>query len=163
MHSLLARIKESSLELTDTDTFAQQMRLKNRMPYFLRFLWIFGRFGEFKDENGAHLVVDAKTFLESRGKERTLGDWNFVENVIIKVLQGFGVHNELVPLDAGWKTNRGGLRKKGWVLKISFGKAAGGIGSLRALQTYSLKLDEKYGKKAFKFFSNVDMSVLAKE
>jgi hypothetical protein len=163
LHRLLVKIKESTLDMPDTDTFAQQMRLKRRIPHFLRFLWILGRFGEFKDENGGYIVVDAMSFIDNRGNERTLGDWNFVEKIIIKVLLGFGVHSKLIPMDKEWKTKGGALRKEGWELKISFDKAAGGVSALTALRTYSLKLDEKFGKKAFKFFSNVDMSVLAKE
>lgn len=163
LHRLMEKILVSPLNLTDTDTFAQQKRLKNRIPYFLRYLWIFGRFGELKDEKGGHFVVDAKTFIENREKERTLGDWSFVENVIIKVLQGFGINNDLVKLDERWKTNRGALRKEGWEMKISFSKAAGGISALRALHSFALKLDEKYKKKAFKFFSNIDMTILVKD
>jgi len=56
VHKLLVAIKRSSLGLKDVDTFAQQQRLKRRMPHFLRFLWILGRFGDFKKENGACLV-----------------------------------------------------------------------------------------------------------
>jgi hypothetical protein len=34
---------------------------------------------------------------------------------------------------------------------------------LKALKTYTTKLDEKYGKRAFGYFSNVDMRVLSEE
>lgn len=34
--------------------------------------------------------------------------------------------------------------------------------TLKAFQTYAKRLDEKYGKKAFKFFSEVDMRDLRK-
>jgi hypothetical protein len=42
---------------------------------------------------------------------------------------------------------------------MTFDEEAGGVAALRALQTYAKKLDEKYGKKAFRYFSNADMQV----
>lgn len=166
VHRLLASIKRSSLGLTDTDTFAQQRRLKNRMPHFLRFLWIFGRFGEFKKENGTHLTVNPKTYLANRGSEKTLASWPFVENIILKILPEFGIHCKRVALKGAKEkdlvTGTGYLRDKGWVMAMSLDQAHGGASALEALQTYTEKLDKKYGKKAFKYFSDVDMQVLKK-
>jgi hypothetical protein len=164
VHQLLTSIKRSSLGLTDIDTFAQRQRLKNRMPQFLRFLWILGRYGEFKKENGAHLIVNAKTFLANRGSEKTLASCPFVENIILKILPEFGIHCKRVVLkgakEKNLTTGTGYLRDRGWVMTISFDEAHGGIATLKALQTYTKRLDEKYGKKAFKHFSDADMRVL---
>lgn len=164
VHGLLATLKRSSLGLADTDTFAQQLRLKRRMPYFLRFLWIFGRFGEFKEGDGAHLVVDAKAYMDNRGSEKTLGSWSFVEDVILKFLAEFGIRCERVALEGVKEKDLmtptvGALRKQGWVMTMAFDEAVGGVTTLKALQIYATKLDDKYGKKAFRYFSNVDMRV----
>jgi hypothetical protein len=99
LHELLATVKRSQLGLTDTDTFAQQQRLKNRTAHFLRFLWILGRFGELREEKEAHLVVDASTYIANRGSEWTLATWSFVEKTIFEILQEFGVRCERVALE----------------------------------------------------------------
>ena len=157
LHQLLASIKRSSLGLKDTDIFAQQQRLKNRIPVFMRLLWILGRFGELKEEDGAHLVVDAKTYLDNHGNPT----WSFVKDVIFKILSEFGVHCERV-VSKGTKekdlTTPGGyLRDKGWMVRMTIDEKAGGVAALRALQTYAKKLDEKYGRRAFRYFSNAGM------
>jgi hypothetical protein len=167
IHRLLASIKRSPLGLTDTDTFAQRQRLKNRMSDFLRLLWILGRFGKFKEENGKYLVVDAKTFIDNRGSEKHLASWPYVENTVLKILPRFGVHCERIPLEGvkekDLTTGTGYLRDKGWFMTMGFDEEAGGVATLKALQTYTKKLNEKYGKKAFRYFSNVDMRVLSKD
>lgn len=163
LHGILANIKRSSLGLSGIDTFPQQQRLRNRIPYFLRFLWIFGKYGESKQDDGGCLMVDAKTYIDNRGSEKTLATWTYVKDVIFKVLPEFGIHAELVPLIKRWKTEMEGLRQKGWTMKISFEESAGGVDSLEALQTYTWKLDEMYGKRAFRYFRDVDMRVLLRE
>jgi len=166
LHKLLAAIKRSSLGLKDVDTFAQQQRLKRRTPYFLRFLWILGRFGEFKTEKDACLMGDAKTYMANRGSEKILASWHVVRDTVFKILLEFGVHCERVTLkrvkEKDLTTGTGYLRSKGWAMKMSFEKEAGGASTLKALQTYSKRLDKKYGKKAFQYFSDADMRVLGK-
>ncbi len=77
------------------------------------------------------------------------------------------MHCEFVQLDdaprKGVTTGTGYLREKGWVMKMSFDESAGGVAALKALKTYTTKLDEKYGKRTFGYFSNVDMRVLSEE
>jgi hypothetical protein len=163
LYEVSASTKCSSLGLSGTDTFPQQQRLKNRIPHVLRFLWILGRYAEFKPDDGAYLIVDAKTYIDNRGSEKALATWTYVKDVIFKVLPEFGIHSELVPSIKRWKTEMEGLRQKGWTIRLSFAKSAGGIDTLRALQTYTKKLDEKYGKKAFKYFKDIDMRVLTRE
>jgi hypothetical protein len=165
VHELLATVKRSRLGLTDTDTFAQQQRLKSRMPDSLRFLWILGRFGEFKEENGAHLVVNAKTYIANRGSEKRLASWPYVEKTVFKILPEFGARVERVAWEGvkekDLTTGTGYLRDTGWVMTMTFDEKVGGVAALRALQTYTRKLDEKYGRKAFRYFSNVDMQILS--
>jgi hypothetical protein len=43
---------------------------------------------------------------------------------------------------------------------MTFDENAGGIAALKALQIYAKKLDEKHGRKAFRYFQNVNMQVL---
>ena len=164
VHKLLASTKRSSLGLTDTDTFAQHHRLKNRMAHVLRFLWILGRYGKFEKEKSAYLMVDAGTYEANRGSEKTLAIWFFVKDTVFKVLSEFGVCCERVALEGvkeeDLATGTGYLRSKGWVMRMSFKEKIGGVAALKALQTYTGKLDEKYGKKAFQHFSDADMRIL---
>ena len=84
--------------------------------------------------------------------------------MIIKILSEFGVHCERVMLkeakEKDLTTPGGGMRSKGWIMRMIFDEKAGGIAALKALQTYTKKLDEKHGKKAFRYFYNVEMQVL---
>jgi len=79
------------------------------------------------------------------------------------------MHCELVPLTKekygkmGWLTPFGWLRKEGWSMRMSFDDKAGGVSALKALKSYTAGLNEKYDKKAFRYFKNVDMRVLMKE
>ncbi len=167
LHRVLATVKRAPLGLKDTDTYAQQMRLKNRRRIFSRFLWIFGLYGELKEENGSHLEVDSRTYIANY-KEPSLAIWESV-GTVFKVLQEFGVHCEHVPLTKekygrkGWLTPGGYMRNKGWFMKMSFDDNAGGTSALKALKSYTTKLNEKYGKRAFRYFSKVDMRVLSKD
>jgi len=167
LHKFLAAIKRSSLGSRDIDTFAQQQRLKKWMPHFLRFLWILGRFGGFKKENGACLMVDAKTYMANRGSEKTLASWSFVKDTIFRILLDFGVQCERVSLkgvkEEDLTTGTGYLRSEGWTMTMSFEKKLGGVATLEALQAYANKLGKEYGKKTFRYFFDVDMQVLSED
>lgn len=164
IYKLLTSIKRSPLGMTDTDTFAQQHRLENRREHVLRFLWILGRYGRFEKEKNASLMVDARTYEANRGTEKTLAIWPFVKDTVFKVLSDFGIHCERVALkgvqEADLTTGTGYLRSKGWIMRMLFDQQIGGVAALEALQTYTAKLDKKYGKKAFQRFSDADMQIL---
>ena len=164
VHELLETLEHSSLGLQDTDIFAQQHKLENLKAHILRFLWILGCYGKLEKEKNSHLVVDARSYIANRGSEKTLAIWSFVKETVFKVLLEFGVCCEYVPL-TGVKveklvTGTGYLRSKGWIMKMSFEEKIGGEAALKALQTYILKVYEKYGQKAFKHFRKVDMQIL---
>jgi len=57
----------------------------------------------------------------------------------------------------------GALKKEGWFIKMSFGDDASGVAALNALQSFTVRLDEKYGKRAFRYFSTANMQVLSKD
>jgi hypothetical protein len=166
VHSLLANVGSSSLGMRETDTFAQQHKLENLKAHVLRFLWILGSCGKF-DAKSKRLVVDAETYFANRGSEKTLAIWSFVEETVFKGLSDFGVCCDRVVLkgvkEEDLTTGTGYLRYKGWTMSMSFEDRIGGAATLRAFQTYTQRLDEKYGKKAFKHFSNADMQILAEK
>jgi hypothetical protein len=164
VHNLLGTLQHSSLGLWGTDTFAQQHKLENLRAHVLRFLWILGSCGKFEKEKCAYLVVDAGTYFANRGSEKTLAIWSFVEDTVFKVLSEFGVCCERVALkgvkEEDLTTGTGYLRYKGWVMRMSLEEKIGGIAALKALQTYTGRIDKKYGKKAFQHFLDVDLQIL---
>lgn len=164
VHQLLAAVNGSSLGMRDIDTFAQQHRLENRRAHVLRFLWILARYGRFEKETDGWLAVDAGTYVANRGSEKMLAIWSFVRDTVFKIWSEFGVCCELHALegakDEDLATGTGYLRSKGWVMKMWFEEKIGGTVALQALQSYTRKLDDKYGKKAFERFSEADMRVL---
>ncbi len=164
VHKLMATLHHSSLGLRGADTFAQQHTLENLRVHVLRFLWILGSCGKLEKDKCAHLVVDAGTYFANRGSEKTLAIWPFVQDTVFKVLSEFGVCCERVALkgvkDEDLTTGTGYLRYKGWVIRMSFEDKIGGTVALKAFQTYTQRLDKKYGNKAFKHFSKAEMQIL---
>jgi hypothetical protein len=128
----------------------------------LRFLWTLGNFG--KHENETHLVVDAETFLNNCGKEKKVAILSFVQESVFKVLFEFGVCSGLVESEglrkADLTTGTGYLRRKGWVMKMSFEPKLGRKAALKVLQNYVKKLNKKYGSRVFQRFRNADITVL---
>ncbi len=165
MHGLLRNLQRSSLGLRDADTFGQYHKLENRKAHVLRFLWILGRHGKFEKGENAPLVVDAMTYLANRGSEKTLAIWSFVRDTVFKVLSEFGVLCQRDALKGAKEENlvtgTDYLRNKGWVIKMSFEERIGGAATLKVLQTYVRRLDEKYGKKGFHYFQQADMLILS--
>ena len=164
VHTLLANLACSSLGLRDTDTFAQHHKLESLRAHVFRFLWILGNYGRFEDAKTSGLVVDAETYIDNRGSEKTLAIWSFVEGTVFNVLSEFGVCCELVRLKGAktedLTTGTGYLRKKGWVMRMWFEEKVGGIAALKSLQTFAQRLAEKYGSKAFQRVRGADMQIL---
>ena len=132
----------------------QRDALKERRRHLLKILWTFGLFGAARGEG---LVIDGETYLA----QKIQSSYSRVKEYF-KVLEEYGVYCEHVPLtDDGWLTPKGALRKEGWLIEMSFGDEVGGLSVLKALQSYATRLDEKYGKTAFRYFSKADMRGLS--
>ncbi len=160
LHTVLKTLIETTLSGVDADLAIQQQRLKNRVKYLFRFLLIFAIHGNLKEANGLALVVDPATYKGNRGSETGLMSLSTLENVIFPNLAKKGIKAEIVKLAKDWKVPTGYLRIRGWEMKLSFTKKAGGEASLKALQAYGKALEKKHGKQAFRNFSKVDMTVL---
>ena len=139
-------------------SYAEQTLLKKRRQDLVRLLWAFGLHGELAQEDGLHLVLDGETYLA----QKIGSDYSKLEGYL-EILAEHGVHCEHVPLvEEGWRTPGGALRKRGWLIKMSFGDDFGGAVALKTLQSYAAKLNERHGKGAFRRFSRADMRVLSK-
>jgi hypothetical protein len=154
LHRLIAVI-----ESVNGVSYARQAALKKRRRHLLKILWAFGLFGERKEEGGSHLVIDSETYLA----QKIHSSYPRVKDYF-KALGKYGVHCEHVPLtEKGWLTPGGALRKREWFMRMSFDDNVGGVSALEALRSYTAKLDERYGKRAFRYFSKADMRVLGKD
>jgi len=132
----------------------QRDALKERRRHLLKILWTFGLFGAARGEG---LVIDGETYLA----QKIQSSYSRMKEYF-KVLEEYGVYCEHVPLtEDGWLTPKGALRKEGWLIEMSFGDEVGGLSVLKALQSYATRLDEKYGKTAFRYFSKADMRGLS--
>ncbi|MGD2179432.1 MAG: hypothetical protein PVG71_16630 [Anaerolineae bacterium] len=152
LHGLLAAV-----EIVDGVSYARRTVLRKRRRRLLKILWAFGRFGECTEEDGSHVVIESETYLAQKIDSNHARVQDYFE-----ALRGYGVQCEHVPLaEEGWLTPKGALRKGGWFMRMCFADSAGGAGALKALQRYAARLDEEYGKRAFRTFSKADMRVLS--
>jgi hypothetical protein len=160
IHSMLKRLKETTLSGVDADLAVQQHRLKNRVKYLFRFLWIFAAHAKLDISNGSTLVIDPAMYKANRGSETGLMTVRTLEGVIFPNLLKVGIKAKMNELTKEWRLPSGYLRVRGWEMRMSFTEKVGRLASLKAFQNYGLALEEKYGKRAFRYFKNVDMSVL---
>jgi len=134
--------------------YAMLQTLEGKREQLLKILWTIIFYGTVK--TGNYLELDAKTFLS----QRIGGMYNkLLEN--FNELKKYGLYCEIIPLvDKGWLTPLGGLKKEGWIIKLTFGEQPDGIKELRTFKEYVLRLDKKYGRQAFRYFSKADMNIM---
>lgn len=137
------------------DTHARETVLEKRRKYLLKLLYVLGVHGKLKEDA---LVIGSEPYLAQLKGIPFYSDSKAI-NERFKMLEEFGIHCELVPVEKGWSTPKGALRKTGWYIKMSF-DGIGGVQTLEALQKYAKTLDRKYGKKAYRYFSKADMQSL---
>jgi hypothetical protein len=61
LHQILA-----TMEVADNVSYARQFILEKNRKQLLKILWAFGRFGELKDEDDSHLVMDSETYSSQK-------------------------------------------------------------------------------------------------
>jgi len=138
-------------------SYAERAILQKRRLNLVKLLWTWGLYGEPVEEGGLYLVLDSETYLA----QKIDSDYTEIEGYF-ETLAGYGIHCEHVPLiEKGWRTPRGTLRKKGWLIRIFLSDEFGGAPALEALCGYAAILDEQCGKGAFRRFSRADMRVLS--
>ena len=148
----------ATLEVSENISYARKFTLEKNRNKLLKILWAFSRFGESKKDNGSYLSLNSEVYSSQQINSYYSKVQDYIEQ-----LESYGVHCEIVPLqEKGWVTPSGALRKTGWLMKLSFDEKIGCL-TVKALKNYALKLDEKYGKNAFRYFSKGDMRVLFME
>jgi hypothetical protein len=120
----------------ETDLFVRQALLRKRRHILLFILWIFGRHGEFGEDDAPQLVItDAVNEVSSNPQQLIRKrDNTFFHRNSVELLKDFGLQVEHVPLD-----------RKRWVLTLRAGAPAGGLDTLRSLKAYVTALTDRYG------------------
>lgn len=138
-------------------SYAEQAILQKRRRDLVKLLWAWGHHGRMAEEGEPCLVLDSETYLA----QKIESDYGKLVG-FFETLAEHGIHCEHVPLvEDGWRTPRGTLRKKGWLIRMSLADEAGGVPALAALRTYAALLAKEYGRGAFRRFSRADMRVLS--
>lgn len=136
-------------------SYARLQTLARKREQLLKILWTMGLYGA-HNTSDSYLELDGKTFLSQKvpGMYPTLLDY-------FNDLKMMDIHGEIVPLkDKGWLTPMGGLRKEGWVIRLTFGKSLNGNKTLAEFRNYICRLDEKYKNKAYGIFKIADLDIL---
>ncbi|MFC1540883.1 DUF3795 domain-containing protein [Candidatus Latescibacterota bacterium] len=145
----------------ETISFAQREAEKKRRNYLMILLWTFGLYGQEKSGQKSCLIIDSLSYYKMKNQYQYA-----VLKRYFNILKKMDIHGNLEPLiENEWVNPRGILRMKtgknnnpAWILELSFGKKAGGVSTVDALQNYCHRLQDEYGDTAFKFFSKVDMN-----
>jgi hypothetical protein len=154
LHKTLSHLFKSDLGLEDFDVYAGNERWKNRRRSLATVFWTLGKSGTIKD--GVLKVSAEKYMKEKHTKAPTMKQYF---DIYSKILKKQGIKLQFIPLSAEdeYQVPMGYLRNKGWAIEMSFNKKAGGEPALAALRKYIKKLEKKYGKRAFSYFSKLDM------
>lgn len=146
----------SVLEVSDDVSYARKFTVEKNRKQLLKILWTFGRYGELKVNDKSYLVLDSETFSNQKIS-------SYYSNVLnyMRLLKKYGIICEIIPLqETDWLTPTGALRKSGWFMKLSIDEKVGGDLTINALKNYTLKLEEKHDKNAFRYFSKADFQAL---
>jgi hypothetical protein len=118
--------------------------LKNRRKELLKTLYAFGVKGE-KVDGG--LELSSKSYYSMKLPKMK----NKLEENLAK-LEKYGLNGEIVQLNDDYLTPTGGLRSKGWKVKIM-----GNDSLLNSLYQYSQVLEIEYGGSGYRYFSSGNM------
>lgn len=147
----------TTLDMYDGVSYARYLSLKKSREQLLRILWAIALYGDFSDGDGSFLTLEGKRLLS----QKVHGMYPKVMEYL-KELKNHRVCCEIIPLDLKkWKTPAGGLRKEGWMIRMSFGEDPVDVKHLVLLKRYAHKLKEKYRERAFKYFGTADLTVMA--
>jgi hypothetical protein len=118
--------------------------LKNRRKELLKTLYTFGTKGE-KVEDGLELSSKCYYSMKLPKMENKLK-----EN--LAKLEKFGINGEIMSSSDDYLTPTGGLRSKGWKVRISGNEVL-----LNSIYQYSRSLEREYGGSGFRYFSSGNM------
>jgi len=149
IHQLL-----SLIEVADNVSYARSIELDKNRKQLLKLLWTFGLFGEFK-KSTEYILLSSEEY----SAQKNTSYYSKLQEYVA-VLAKYGLSCQFVSInDNKWLTKTGALRNKGWHIKISFQKRTNQE-LLETLKNYTILLDRKYAKNAFRYFSKADMRIV---
>jgi hypothetical protein len=149
----------TSLAVSNNVSYARKLILEKNRKQLLKISWAVGQYGKLKDDDGSHLILSSEIYADQK-----ISSYYSKVQEYFRLFEKYGVHCEVLPQkEKGWLTPTGALRTTGWLMKLSFDEKLGGSLTVKALKNYATKLDEKYGKNAFRYFSKGDMRILTTE
>ncbi|MFC1512109.1 DUF3795 domain-containing protein [Candidatus Latescibacterota bacterium] len=144
----------SSIEVGENVSYARYTELEKNRKKLLKLLWAFGLFGEL-EKRGKYIILDSKKYSEQK-----ISSYHEKVQEYIQILKGYGLVIKIISThNKAWRTEKGALRYEGWFMGM-FSKKNKDRELFKALKKYTKLIDEKYGKNAFRYFTNGDMRVL---
>ncbi len=146
----------TTLAVCEGVSYAAYVSLGKRREHLLKMLMAFGISGTLVKEGFNSLELEGEVYLAQRlpGMYHQL-----LEN--LDELKQYQISGEIIVLDSrNWQTPTGGLRRKGWKIRISFGNSKSDIEDMILFKEYMMRLYEKHGKNTYKYFNLADLTVM---
>lgn len=149
----------TSLAIRDNVSYAQYMTLRTEREQLLKMLMAFGIYGVIVKDGSVYLELDGEVYLAQKlpGMYPRLMEY-------LDELKQYHVTGEIIVLDSKtWQTPTGGLRRKGWKIRISFGSTPSDSEDLKIFKDYMMKLHQKHSKNSYRYFNLADFSMTTKQ
>jgi hypothetical protein len=146
----------STMALCSNVSYAESLTLHTKREQLLKILLAFGVYGQAGKAEKDFLELDAEVYAS----QKLPGMYNRLLDCL-EDLKGYRIFGEIIVLDPKiWQTPTGGIRSKGWKIRISFGDEVSDVEDLKIFKEYLIKLNNRFGKNAYKYFSKADLSVM---
>lgn len=146
----------STVALYSNVSYAESLTLRTKREQLLKILIAFGIYGQTGKAEKDFLELDAEVYAS----QKLPGMYNRLLECL-EDLKGYRIISEIIVLDPKtWQTPTGGLRSKGWKIRISFGEKVSDGEDLKIFKEYLIKLNERFGKNVYKYFNKADLSVM---
>jgi hypothetical protein len=161
VYDILARLARTDFGLKHPDTVQGDETIKARRDVLFRLIWIAFQNGLLVE--GKTLELDSVIYASNKKGRDPLTMLSRAE-LYFRMLKQLGIQTELVQLHDDWTTGLGYLRTHipgskdpAWKLVLSFEESIGGSVSLAAMKYFADELTDRYQKRAYTYFSKVDM------
>jgi len=140
----------SKICIEDNMSYARFLSQKERRRKMMKILWTMGIYGKFGNSN-SYIELDSKTFLAQK-----IISIHSVLHSLFTDLKKYNIQADIIPLlDNEWLTPSGGLRKKGWKIKFSFGQSPADMRTLKQFMKYTTDLKNNFSGNGFRMFNRL--------
>lgn len=157
LYRVLVDLAESSLKFRIVESYAVAKTLEKLRGSAVKLLWLIGLHG---DLDGDVIIIDSLAYMSN--KKSSVPSRESDLNLMVALLKSHGFILSVEALTENWLMPSGYLRKNlerqrekpAWRLKM---KREDNDHLIQTLKNYTVKLDERYGSRAYSRFKNVDM------